>query len=76
VYDLALLDFRMPKMYGHELYDKIKELDSKVKVCFMSSTYVNYEDARKTFPSLEIECFIQKPVKIKDLIKRINAELE
>ena len=42
----------------------------------MSSTYVNYEDARKTFPSLEIECFIQKPVKIKDLIKRINAELE
>jgi response regulator RpfG family c-di-GMP phosphodiesterase len=76
VYDLALLDFRMPKMYGHELYDKIKELDSKVKVCFMSATYVNYEDARKTFPSLEIECFIQKPVKIKDLIRRINAELE
>ena len=76
VYDLALIDLRMPKMYGHELYDKIKELDSKVKVCFMSATYVNYEDARKTFPSLEIECFIQKPVKIKDLIRRINAELE
>jgi hypothetical protein len=42
----------------------------------MSATYVNYEDVRKTFPSLEIECFIQKPVKIKDLIRRINAELE
>jgi two-component system, OmpR family, response regulator ChvI len=76
VYDLALLDLRMPKMYGHELYDKIKELDGKVKVCFMSATFVNYEDARKIFPSLEIECFIQKPVKIEDLIKRINAELE
>jgi response regulator RpfG family c-di-GMP phosphodiesterase len=76
VYDLALVDLRMPKMYGHELYDKIKELDSKVKVCFMSATFVNYEDARKRFPSLEIECFIQKPVKIKDLIRRINTELE
>jgi DNA-binding response OmpR family regulator len=76
LYDLALLDFRMPKMYGHELYDKIKEIDSNVKVCFMSATYVNYEHARQTFPSLEMECFIQKPVEIKDLIRRINAELK
>jgi two-component system, OmpR family, response regulator ChvI len=25
VYDLALLDLRMPKMYGHELYDEMKK---------------------------------------------------
>jgi DNA-binding response OmpR family regulator len=25
LYDLALLDMRMPKMYGHELYDKMKK---------------------------------------------------
>jgi hypothetical protein len=42
----------------------------------MSATYVNYEHARQTFPSLEMECFIQKPVEIKDLIRRINAELK
>ena len=24
LYDLALLDMRMPKMFGHELYDKMK----------------------------------------------------
>jgi hypothetical protein len=41
----------------------------------MSATYVNYEEARKAFPLMEIECFIQKPVEIKDLISRINAEL-
>ena len=63
-------------MYGPELYDKIKELDNKVKVCFISATYVNYEHVRKILPSLEIECFIQKPVKIKDLIRRINEELQ
>jgi DNA-binding response OmpR family regulator len=76
VYDLALLDFRMPKMYGHELCDEMKKTDGKLKVCFLTATYLNYEDARKTFPSLEIECFIQKPIEIKDLVRRINAELE
>jgi two-component system, OmpR family, response regulator ChvI len=75
-YDLVLLDFRMPKMYGHELYDEMKKIDSKVKVCFMTATYLNYEALRNAFPTIEIECYIQKPVETKDLLRRINAELE
>jgi DNA-binding response OmpR family regulator len=75
-YDLALLDFRMPKMYGHELYDEMKKKDNKVRVCFMTATYTNYEALRAAFPTIEIECYIQKPVATKDLIRRINAELE
>ena len=43
MYDLTLLDLRMPKMYGHELYDKMKRLDPKLKICFMTATYQNYE---------------------------------
>ena len=66
----------MPKMYGHELYDEMKKIDGKIKVCFLTATYLNHEDARKTFPSLEIECYIEKPVEIKDLVRRVNAELE
>ena len=76
LYDLALLDMRMPKMYGHELYDKMKKLDGRLKVCFMTATYQNYEALRAAFPTIEIECYIQKPVEIKDLVRRINAELE
>jgi DNA-binding response OmpR family regulator len=76
LYDLALLDLRMPKMYGHELYDEMKKLDGRVKVCFMTATYQNYEALRAAFPTIEIECYIQKPVETKDLIRRINAELE
>jgi DNA-binding response OmpR family regulator len=75
LYDLALLDFKMPKMYGHELYDEMKKIDNKIKVCFLSATYVDYEDARKKFPMLEAECYIQKPVEIDDLVRRIVAEL-
>jgi DNA-binding response OmpR family regulator len=76
LYDLALLDMRMPKMYGHELYDKMKKIDDRLKVCFMTATYQNYEVLRAAFPTIEIECYIQKPVEIKDLVRRINAELE
>jgi two-component system response regulator VanR len=75
-YDLALVDFKMPKMYSHELYDEMKKIDGKLKVCFMTATYQNYEGLRAAFPTIEIECYIQKPVETKDLIRRINAELE
>ena len=42
----------------------------------MTATYQNYEALRVAFPTIEIECYIQKPVEIKDLVGRINAELE
>src|ERR687897_706488 len=76
LYDLALLDFKMPKMYGYELYDEMKKIDSGLKICFMTATYTNYEELRAAFPTIEIECYIQKPVQIKDLVRRVNAELE
>jgi DNA-binding response OmpR family regulator len=71
-----LVDFKVPKMYSHELYDEMKKIDGKLKVCFMTATYQNYEGLRAAFPTIEIECYIQKPVETKDLIRRINAELE
>jgi DNA-binding response OmpR family regulator len=76
LYDLALIDFKMPKMYGYELYDEMKKIDSKLKICFLSATYQNYEELREAFPTIEIECYIHKPIEIKDLVRRINAELE
>jgi DNA-binding response OmpR family regulator len=34
-YDLLILDIKMPKMDGYELYDNIRKKDDKVKVCFL-----------------------------------------
>ena len=45
-YDLALLDIRMPNMDGFEFYDKIKKIDSNVKVCFMSAFDVDSAELR------------------------------
>jgi CheY-like chemotaxis protein len=36
-YALALLDIKMPKMSGFELYNEIRKIDDKVKVCFITA---------------------------------------
>jgi two-component system, OmpR family, response regulator ChvI len=79
-YDLLLLDIRMPKMNGFELYQKIKKMDGKVKVCFISAYDIDYTALREQFPSLEIDYFtskdiIRKPIEISKLIERIETEL-
>ena len=74
-YDLVLLDIKMPLMNGFELRDKIKKLDSKVKVCFISAFDPYSDELRDQFLSLKIECFIPKPIQIKELVKRIEVEL-
>jgi two-component system, OmpR family, response regulator ChvI len=73
LYDLVLLDIKLPKLNGFELYDKIREIDRRVKVCFISGCQMNYLALREQ--GLQIDCFISKPVKIEDLLRRINAEL-
>jgi DNA-binding response OmpR family regulator len=35
VYDLVMLDVKMPAMDGFSLYEKIKKLDDKVMVFFL-----------------------------------------
>jgi DNA-binding response OmpR family regulator len=37
-YDLLLLDMVMPKMNGFELYQKMRMLDDKVKICFLTAS--------------------------------------
>ncbi|MCC2649429.1 MAG: putative signal transduction response regulator [Nitrososphaeraceae archaeon] len=74
-YDLLLVDVRMPKMNGFELYQEIEKVDKKTKVCFITAFEVYYHALREIFPTLEVGCFIRKPIEIDDLVKRINAEI-
>lgn len=75
-YDLILLDIRMPKMDGFELYQRITQLDSKAKVCFMTAFEVYYDALKELFPdSYESVCFVRKPIAIQDFVKRISKEM-
>jgi two-component system, OmpR family, response regulator ChvI len=75
-YDLILLDIRMPKMDGFELYQRITQLDSKTKVCFMTAFEVYYDALKELFPdSYESVCFVRKPIAIQDFVKRISKEM-
>lgn len=42
VYDLLLLDVKMPNLDAFMLYEKIRQMDSKAKVCFMTAFDVEY----------------------------------
>jgi PleD family two-component response regulator len=73
LYDLIMIDVTMPKMNGFELYYKIRKLDDKVKVCFLTAGELYDEEIRKeTFPELDTNCFIRKPIANQDLIQRVK----
>jgi DNA-binding response OmpR family regulator len=76
LYDCLIIDLRLPKMDGFELYDKMKAIDNKVKICFITAYEVNYRALRQVFPEPMLECFIQKPIEIGKLVGRIKSELE
>jgi DNA-binding response OmpR family regulator len=72
-YDLVILDIKMPKMDGFELYDNLKKRDSNVKVCFLTASELYYEEFRKKeYTALDKNLFIRKPIDNEDLLKEVN----
>ena len=75
-YDLLLLDVKMPKMTGFELYSKLHQLDEKAKICFITAYEIYYDEFKRMFPKVKVECFIRKPVSIDNLARLIKDELQ
>jgi DNA-binding NtrC family response regulator len=75
-YCLALLDIRMPKMNGFELYKKIKDIDKKIEVCFITAFEDYHQEFKESFPELDdAKYFIRKPKAIEDLVKHVATIL-
>jgi DNA-binding response OmpR family regulator len=73
-FDLLLLDIKMPKISGFDLYRRLRKIDSKPKICFITAFDVYYDEFKKVFPSLEVKCFLRKPISISDLVEQIKLE--
>jgi DNA-binding response OmpR family regulator len=78
LYDLLLLDIKMPKMTGIEFYQRMKEIDKKVKVCFITASEIHYYEkiTKELLPTLGARRLIRKPIKIDDLVKDLKQELD
>jgi DNA-binding response OmpR family regulator len=75
-YDLLLLDIKMPKMNGFELYRELKKIEKRVKVCFLTALTELYEYDKfkeEVSPKEDERYFIPKPIENEDLIKRVNS---
>jgi DNA-binding response OmpR family regulator len=74
MYELLILDMKMPNMNGFELYKQIKKIDDKVKVCFLTACEIDYDEQfrKELFPALDNNCYIQKPIETEMLIRRLN----
>jgi CheY-like chemotaxis protein len=78
VYDLLLLDVRMPQINGFELYEKIRKIDSNVKSYFITAQDVYYQSLMEIFPDREemllsgAKGVLRKPISIDDLIETVE----
>ena len=72
-YDLIILDIKMPKMDGFELYQEIKKKDNNAKICFLTASELYYEEFRKKeFSALDKDLFIRKPIGNEQLAAQVN----
>lgn len=76
LYDLVMIDIVLPRMNGIELYYKIRKLDDKVKICFLTASEMYYEESRKQVHSeAELDTknyFIRKPIANEDFVQQVQ----
>jgi len=70
-YDLLILDVKMPKMNGFELYREIRKINDKVRVCFLTAGEMYYDDIYSDIFDGKNQ-FIRKPIENEELIQRVN----
>ena len=75
-YDLVILDIKMPRIDGFQLYTKLREKDPKVKICFLTAIAIFTEESKtsilKLDKNIDKDFFIQKPISSEGVIKRIT----
>jgi len=78
LYDLAILDVKMPVLNGFGLYQQIRKLDYKVKICFLTAaTNFKYEALEEqAFANIDEKHIIRKPIENESLIQQIKSIMD
>ena len=76
LYQLLVLDIKMPWMDGIELFHRMNKEDDKVRVCFFSASELlnsNYKNFLQKYPNKFL--FVPKPISIPKMTKQIEQFL-
>ena len=63
-------------MDGYELFEKLKKMEDKVMVCFLTASERYKEEHRPSFLSSSSTSFIIKPITVDDLVKKVNEMIK
>ena len=74
VYNLVLLDLKMPRMNGMILYQKLKNIDPTLLFCFITANKEYIEHFKKNIPDIE-KIVIYKPILLSELRRKIHLLL-
>jgi DNA-binding NtrC family response regulator len=74
-YVLVISDFKMPGLNGLEFLRKVKELNRFVRTILMTAFGIEDKIFREYTKSKIINSFLQKPIRIHDLLKEVNTQL-
>jgi DNA-binding response OmpR family regulator len=67
----------MPEIDGFDSYKKIREIDSRIKICFLTATEFFHEQIRKEHGlDFKQETFLRKPIEIENLVHSIEKLLK
>jgi two-component system, OmpR family, response regulator ChvI len=73
-YQLVLLDIRMPKLNGLQLFYRIKAISPKTKIMFCSALDIA-EELTSILPDIKYNHIIKKPVERESFVSKINSVL-
>jgi DNA-binding NtrC family response regulator len=78
LYDLTILDIRMPDPNGFKLYDQLKSRDPNIKTLFLTalSSVESYNtENSKVYPIEGKRHFVKKPVSSEKLLEQVYSML-
>ena len=74
LYDLVLLDLKMPQIDGISMYQQLKKVDSNTSICLITADIVNLEQLKIKIPNIE-KYVIYKPTLLRNLKDKIDSLL-
>jgi DNA-binding response OmpR family regulator len=78
LYDLVILDVRMPKMNGIELHNQLKQIDPSTRVCFLTASNETYSEelGKERHCELNKDLFMYMPLPISKIVGEINRRIK